>query len=385
MLSNIPDRKLQRYADLGVFGISFLVFAAIFALHVPTDIQVHIQRNSYPNPAPGFMTNFLYYWLVWLVSYLVPSQTFLGVFFSALLAFAVMWKYKLSRALIFEKLVLRDKNQTMARWMIISSIGLVFAFSLPVSLNLADYYLGQFSPNIWHNSTTIVVMPFVILAFYASYTYLLKPANGSFGLLILWTALIYIIKPSILPVLALVFPLLALSRYPLKRPFWMAALYSLLVILMLITPMLFVAGGSAGRNEGGGLAFGLFEVWSLYSDNYLVSLLATLLFPILCVVLYLKKAKEHLLLSYGWTTWLVAFLMFAFIHETGQFFKAGNFGWQLIMASYLLFLTSVIFFNKQLMKKGMIEKKDKAIMAAFLLHVVSGAVYLVKMMFLGYQ
>lgn len=385
MLTHIPDRKLLRYAAWGVFGISFLIFAAILVLQVPTDIQVHIQRNSYPNPAPGFMTNFLYYWLIWLVSYLIPSQVFLGGFFATVLALAVMWKYKLSTQIIFDSLEQEEENLTRNRWVLICCIGLVFAFSLPVSLDLADYYLGQFPPNIWHNSTTIVVMPFVVLAFYASYNYLLKPDKRSFALLILWTALIYIIKPSILPVLALIFPLFALSGHGLKRPFWMATLYSLLVISTLVLPLLFVAGGSAGRNEGGGLAIGLFEVWSLYSGNYVASLLATLLFPMVCVALYFKKAKENLLLRYGWTAWLVAFLMFAFIHETGQFFKAGNFGWQLIMASYLLFLTSVIFFNKQLSAKGTMEKKDKAIIAAFVLHVVSGVFYLVKMMFLGFQ
>jgi len=47
------------------------------------------------------------------------------------------------------------------------SFTLLFVFSLPSVQVFTNkfYYLGQFTPNVWHNSTTIFLMPFALLLF----------------------------------------------------------------------------------------------------------------------------------------------------------------------------------------------------------------------------
>jgi hypothetical protein len=294
-----------------------------------------------------------------------------------------MWKYKVSRSLLP---VSASGSKTLSnRWLSFSPIALLFTFSLPVSFNLHQYYLGQFPANIWHNSTTIAVMPFVVLAFHASYRYLNHPARRFFIWLCIWTVLIYITKPSILPVLILILPGFALVRHGPGKVFGMTMVYAVITVLLLIWPLLFVSGGRNGNNVGGGLGIGLFEVWSLYSNSYILSVLASLLFPLVVIAVYFKDGKRDFLLQFAWAAWFVALAMYALLYETGEFMKAGNFGWQVLMASYLLFLASLVFFNRQIRGKPHLDTKAYVVMAVFLLHFVSGLVYLVKLMFLGFH
>ncbi|NVJ48322.1 MAG: hypothetical protein HWE07_14390, partial [Cytophagia bacterium] len=265
------------------------------------------------------------------------------------------------------------------------SVALVFVFSLPVSLDLHHYYLGQFPANVWHNSTTILAMPLVVLAFGSCCHFLSKPDVRVLLRLVLWSVLMYIIKPSFIPVLVVAFPLFTLFRFGFTKPLAASLVYSLLLGLLLIFPLIFISGGSDHRVEQGGVEMALFKVWSLYSDNYLLSLVATLLFPLTCFLLYTKQAIKDDVLLFCWACWVISFGMFATINETGGFLRAGNFGWQVIMASYLLFLTSLVFFNKRIAENASLGWKEKTIGAIFILHFVSGVFYLIKLMFLGYQ
>lgn len=363
--------------------MSTAIFLAILALGIRTDIQLHLSRNRYPNDFPIVSTNFLYYSLVWVISFFVRSKVILGVLFSVLLGLAVMWKYKASRAML--PIEGSGNSQWVNRWLFFSPVALVFVFSLPVNFNLSQYYLGQFPANVWHNSTTIAVMPFVVLAFHAAYRYLKSPEATTFFWLGFWSLLVYFIKPSILPIFVVTLPGFALLKHSFGKVFRNAGVYALVMVVLLLWPMLFVSGGSNGKNAGGGLAVGLFEVWSLYSNTYLLSLLASLLFPLSVIAVYFKHAKSDFLLQLAWVAWFIAFAMFAILYETGEFMKAGNLGWQVIMASYLLFLASLTFFNKHLKGQERTGFKEYTVGAIFLLHLLSGLVYLVKMMFLGFH
>lgn len=366
-----------------VFCISLLVFVSIMVLGIQTDIQTHIIRNSYPNPSPGLMPNFLFYWAVWLLSFVLRSKMLMGGVVAIILALAVLWKFFLSSRIISTDLNDSEKAP-LESWVRFSSVALIFLFSLPVDLNIQHYYLGQFPANIWHNSTTIVVMPFVILAFDSCCQYFTNSDNKSLRRLFLWSILIYIIKPSILPILVIVFPVFTLVQYGFKRPFVLSLIYGAFFGALLLLPMLWMQSGGTGRNEGGGLEFALFKVWSLYSNNYWASILASLLFPVVCLILYLKMVIRDVSLMFSWAIWILSFLLFAFVNETGSSLKAGNFGWQVIMATYLLFLTNLVFFNRIRAGREKVFWKERVVVSIFGLHLISGMVYLFKMMILGY-
>lgn len=376
---NVPDPS----SGVLVFCISLLVFVSIMVLGVQTDIQTHIIRNSYPNANPGLMPNFLFYWFVWLLSFLLRSRLLVGGVVAIVLALAVLWKYVVSSKIIYREL--EKEGQSFSVWTRIETVGLIFLFSLPVGFDIKHYYLGQFPANIWHNSTTILVMPFVVLAFDSCCQYFIDPDRKVFLRLMLWSALIYIIKPSILPVFILIFPAFTLFKQGGTKGFLWTLLYSFTFGLLLIFPMVFVANGNIDRVAEGGLEIALFKVWSLYSDNYAGSLIASLLFPLGCVVLYMKEAIKDIRMWFGWSCWGLSFIMFTLINETGHFIRAGNFGWQVIMASFLLFLTSLNFTNARMQDSKKHGWKVIVLRSLFGLHLISGLFYLVKLILVGYQ
>jgi len=117
----------------------------------------------------------------------------------ALLTVAVVLKGVLTLAVLSKT----SKNAAVS-----AVVAVALAFVMPIMnwWNYKNVYLGQIAPTIWHNSTTILVMPVVIVLFYVSVDFLRTPsfrnAVSTSGLCILSA----VIKPSyviaLMPILA---------------------------------------------------------------------------------------------------------------------------------------------------------------------------------------
>ena len=85
---------------------------------------------------------------------------------------------------------------------------------------LVNYFLGKVSPNIWHNSTTIFLMPFAILLFWKSYQVLSGTQKENTLLISMLVILNVFIKPSFFFVYVSVFPILLLFQFGISRSFF---------------------------------------------------------------------------------------------------------------------------------------------------------------------
>lgn len=247
----------------------------------------------------------------------------------------------------------------------------------------ATMALGYLPVNTWHNSTTIFLMPFALWLFYRSYIFIEnhkeeKNKYWRLGELLLLAVFTVFIKPSYFFAFSIAFPLYFLLRFGITRHLFHAGLVSLFsgLALLLVYRYVFTGGDSS-------VIIRPFQVWGYWTTNIPMSLLASVFFPLLFLLFYFKEAIRNSLLSYAWVNMLVATAIYILLTETGGRAMHGNFSWQTIICNFILFLTTWILFMKIVFKKERMENKDKIIVASFLLHVIFGLIFLLKLPFYG--
>lgn len=158
-------------------------------------------------------------------------------------------------------------------------IAIALAFVMPIVnwWNYKSVYLGQIAPTIWHNSTTVLVMPVVVLLFSASSRCLGAPSTRNAALTSGLCVLSAVIKPSyaiaLLPVLVPWYCYAALSTGMSRQR--LAEHVAVLVgpvIGVLLVQWLLIASYTA-------ITVAPFALWALYSPNPAASLMLSLASP----------------------------------------------------------------------------------------------------------
>lgn len=387
---NINDHlKLiyNRGSNFGFFVISFILsyFVIQFILsHYIGDLNTHLvilQKYVAAGKWPG---NFLYYLTVYLFSFITRSEQ-LSV--AILLGLAVAARVYITLWLINKVL---DKKLETFDLTINVFIKLLFALlvlchSMVLTFNLnQQLYLGTITPNVWHNSTWLFMMPFALLLFYFSYKYLLEGKTDNWLLILILIVINISIKPSFFFCFGLSFPLLCLIRFKFTKKSLIVVLITFLGFLILGLQYIYIYKfdnvlPTFYNNESSKIIFQPFLVWNAFSKNILFDLMKSISFPILVYLLYYKYAKNNLLLKYSLINYIFALLIFVLFAESGPRLFHGNLIWQTYAAAYILFFSSLIVFVTQLnVKKFKFEIRDFVVMAAYLLHIQSGILYLAK-------
>src|SRR5262249_45130307 len=224
-------------------GILFLsgatVFGLMFYLEIITDIQYHAVAAQKSLATLHFPPHFLYFATLDLFAHCTSSS--LNAFFGIatfVLGCAVAGKYCAAVRMARGTLHLEgDQSKAGLRTGVVIGLFLIsFAHALPRTPlyyivagqpcpeTVLSYfvYLGRTTCNIWHNSTTIFLMPFAVLLFYQTYL-LLHRGSTSLPALAALIVLNVAAKPSFVMVMGVALPLIAFARCRLSRPFWYSA------------------------------------------------------------------------------------------------------------------------------------------------------------------
>lgn len=379
--------------DALVFTGACALFLSFWVFEVRTDIQLHahyvvnLTRGAVPPPA-----NFLYYLFVYLLSSLgARSWTSLGFASAVLLGAAVGAKFSITRRILAvaegESMLHGSREPSVRRTALMFSLALLLAFNLPMQPFYINgyFYLGQIPPNVWHNSTTIFLMPFALLLFWSSYRQLREPENKKrIWLILLLLALNLFTKPSFFFPFVAVYPLFMLKRMQYggnARLFLLnmlpVILAGLLILGMYLLIYVFSFGTTNVLHTGkSGVAFAPFLFWRHFSPNILISLLFSVLFPAAYALLYPEECKK-MQLHYAWSLYCVALIIFILFAETGPRAMHGNFFWQTVVCGYLLFFSTSFLFAKKLLAIGWKNWKNVCLLICLGAHVVSGAAYLI--------
>lgn len=372
--------------------MSGAVFLLIVVLPVRTDLQVHaeiIRIMIRESILPG---NFLYYLTVALFSGFSLDLQVLSYSSCAVLALSVLFKFSVTKSIVFSELAGSGLDEREPRFhghivglLIILFCLSLFAHNYPVFSR--RLYLGQFPPNLWHNSTTIFVMPFALLLFYKSYVFLRDGEMKLLPHLLILCVINVLIKPSYCFVFLIVFPVFALWRFGLSNKSLAAILLACFVGTLVLLQYLYIYKYATvfdlyAKRGPSGVKIDFLKVWRSFSQNILLSLLASLVFPLVSLALYYKSLIANLLYRYAAVSFVVALTVFMVLAESGGREFHGNFGWQVIISNFLLFLVTLTEIAKRHQFSPLASNRFKCAFGALLGHYAFGLVYLAKLMIL---
>ncbi len=247
-------------------------------------------------------------------------------------------------------------------------------------------YTGVFSPNPFQNATYMAARPFAIV----SYVYFMnllseyeKDYKGKWRDYIVF-AIAFLIstmtKPSFTLVLGAAAVVVILVRFfankckTVKESIFLGLLF-LPTIIDLLYQFKGVFVPSTG--EVGGVGFCLGDIWFQYTNNIVTSVVYAIAFPLVVLVLNIKRIKSDYKFRFAWLFYIISFCAAFFCYEKGRRAVDFNFSWSYMYGIFFLFFESVIVLTEDLADK---KRKGFAIaeILAFLVHLASGIGFFLK-------
>ncbi|MFZ6050957.1 hypothetical protein [Halocola ammonii] len=382
------SNKYLPYALLTVVSVSVFTF---ITFNISTDIQAHAaQALSIKSGVADYPPNLFYYWLLNVLSLGAETINVYYILSIGLLTLAVLVKYHVTLKIFsnyFSKLT-TVKGFHAA----LLSLSLCVFFSLPDIYNyhyLGYYYLGRITPNVWHNSTTIFVMPFALLLFWEQYKVIVSERLSSWRLVLISSLVLLnlLIKPSFLFVFIPITCLFLVQKFnsDIRRLFLslIPALVGVLGVFLQYVAIYELEYGSFHQSDSSvSISLIPFSGLSQYLPNWYipVSILISYLFPLTFLVFYPEQLKSRLVRFSLWLVFL-ALLISAFVTEEGPRKGHLNFFWQSIIATYILMLvTTLKYYSLRLASGSRLSLKLKLLEVLWILHIISGVFYFLRLL-----
>lgn len=237
-------------------------------------------------------------------------------------------------------------------------------FALLLSVSSAIYapwfnkkpYLGQGSPNPWHNPTTIMVRPIGLLIFLLVMSECLRVQRSGFrrkqglrprkGILIAILLLLSnLSKPSFVQIFypaifLLMFLWLFVYRFR-NYPLGMQLLLCCIPSVALMGMQFFSAFYGGTNSESAGVVIAPFKVAGLYTDNIAISTLLVLAFPLLVTLCAVFRRAVDWTQFFAWIMLLVGMAEKLLLAEGGSRMAHGNFSWGYILALYFVWFIGI--------------------------------------------
>jgi hypothetical protein len=392
------DKIKSKFQD-PVFVTLFLIYGLLFIFFYRTyfflivaglgDLKVHtviLQHSLMDKELPA---NFGFYLTLWCFSLFDFGLFYVGS--SIILSLATIYKIYISWDFIHQKFKEKNIIITPKIKFALGIVSILFLFLHPLLINF-DYknkmYLGKIAINIWHNSTLIFLMPFILLLYIQAIYYIENPYAKRLRNIIVLCLLNICIKPSFFFVFAIGFPLIMFIKYRLKKStiYSFLAVLSCSVLVLLQFYFIYVHHQKVDRflydGQASKVVLGTpFEVWNLFTTNIPQDLLLSICLPLFYTVFFFKEIKSKINLLFAWMLFVIAILIFIFISESGPRLTHGNFIWQAFACNYLLHLVVIQDFSLNfVLNKNSVSLKNGLMLSGLLYSVFSGIAYFMKVM-----
>ncbi len=393
---------LYTIAPTVIFIISFMMFYKEALLPGKSDMLAHMKSAASFDLVMG-LTHNGWHFVCWLFYACLPISLEVAAglstaVFNTLTAVLVIW--------LIER-YFKDISSHVPAATVTAIISLIVG---PLYLRFYNsrYYMGQGTPNVWHNPTTVACRPFMILITVLTVEYwscdreehvavgrrsLKKTTAYQWGLMLL-LLISTIIKPSYLMVYLPVCGLRGLYLLGKGRGKNIISLIcqhlyfipSLLVFLWQYIKI-YLLGGISGNVGESGIEIAFFKVARLYASSVTVSLILKMAFPFLVILIWRKVLFKDKLFQLVFAQFVSGLLITWTFAETGKRAKHGNFGWGNMLAASLFWIFCVIFFVKEVLEnrekiaESAAEKVKYGIPAIVLLwHLLAGISYYVSLL-----
>lgn len=257
---------------------------------------------------------------------------------------------------------------------------LVLASLLIMAMPLPNWWksgvlLGQPSPNVWHNPTTIFCMPIALVLFSSA----VRSINSLSVSGCMLTGALFVVCTLAKPNFPLAFApccalMLILRGIHLKQ--WArvmgCGIAVIVPFLLLIGCQFMLAFGSASP-DAAGIEIAPLKVWSLFTPNITASTILGLGFPLSVALAYPRRMYDDSHLNWAWLTLAIALLQMILFAETGSRWMHGNFAWG------MLFATAIVYaYSARVLVAAPRDARRIWCTAILILHAVSGIVTLVR-------
>lgn len=327
--------------------------------------------------------NFMFYWLVNIFSLFSGNIRFSEISLCLLLAGATTYRLFWSQKKIAAVSAYGNGSYSEYWFSFGFAVSLLFVFAIPIpSYSLDEFmYIGNYVPNVWHNSTVLFVFPFALLLFEQSYRQLTQyDAQRNYWIL-LFVFLNVFIKPSYFFVFVSVYPLLLLHKYKLKKEFWQAIVPVIigLVFLGLEFWSIYLTKDPFS-NEKSSVIFQPFYSSPLFPDLWPMpyAFVFSLLFPLLYTAFNFNKVLKSQLFWFSALSFIVSVFIYLFIAETGPRATHGNFYWQIVICTWICFFVSLMALLRDFKQQGR-TIKNLLLLSVYGVQVVTGIIYFVRL------
>ena len=385
----LTSSLLKHIDRITIFIVCLCIFIYMTFYINEADISVHTQKIVDINRGvKEYPPHFLFYFTINLFSGFSNNLKPILIATSIILSVITTSKYAITKHIIKSEIPSISK-----KFLILISLGLLFFFSIPDFYNvftLKYFYLGRIVSTVWHNSTVIFVFPFALLLFWKQYKTLNKDHSTLQDILLLNLLVLLNIlsKPSFIFVYLPVSFFLILHKYGILN--FKRLLVNLTPVIfggcLIITQYILIYlnnSGSIQDNTNQIILTTPFKFASLLIPYWYIplSIGLSLALPICSIILY-KGLLKYKPFKYALYLNIVGILIWAFIMESGSRMLHGNFIWQNVICSYLLFLTCTIYLLP-IYQSNPKSKRIQFLKGVFILHVLSGFAYLAKIFIVG--
>ncbi len=311
----------------------------------------------------------LYHFILNLLTGFSANLFLLKIAAICTLTVAILLKAKLS-SLIGDFLLEKNGVKLTNGQKIFFLLTLVFVSPVKNWWN-SSIYLGQFTANVWHNPTTIMLMPFslAVLYFFLKRKTLGMKASLYGGILLGLSALL---KPNFA---IIILPFLFLLFVFKKLLFRELIIFSLFSGIILTGQIFFL-----NDDVDSGITFLPMYVWRGYTPNPMGSILVSFAFPfVMTLLLFRKELKDPHLVLFAWILVFIALGQFILLAEEGERILHGNFYWGIIPSLYFLFLVlmvELIIITKN--SRNIHRIKCAICYFLLILHLFSGILYFIR-------
>lgn len=372
-----------------LFVFSLFLFYAFTYWGIPSDIKGHTKTMINLMSLGSFPTPPLYYLSVYLTATIFSLQFYNAAII--ILATLIVLKFWITRHLI--TLNLPDIHINHPK---ITILSVMLLLVMPIHLQLfteignglnqalsSNMYLGKLAPNVWHNSTTIASMPFIILLMIQTFNYFKRDSIELRNIIFMAITgvIILLIKPSFLFAFIPALPLYLLIRHQFAKKTYVAIALSAFFFLFIIVEYYFVyivdVYHLAGYDKTT-LGIDLFSFWNFFSENIPLDALLSLVFPVSVLIAYKEQLKNDEILKFTWILLGFAYLVSILFTEIERP-AFGNFSWQVIMVQYLLYAVSLRLYLSNTLTQNPQLLKNRIVLGVFSLHFITGLFYIYKL------
>jgi hypothetical protein len=234
-------------------------------------------------------------------------------------------------------------------------------------------FLGQGSPNIWHNVTLWTVKPFALLSLLFLFSALHTNQYKYYFASIVASILSIFAKPSfIIMYLPALFLFSIINKHYNKRFIFFIIILSLISILILYIQYLHTFHEGESK-----IIIDFLGVWSRSSQNISVSIVLGLAFPLFFLLLHPSILQDESILI-SWLMIFIGIFYYAVFAQTGRFYSHGNFGWSYMIAMSILYLFSITKFFEVF--KELKPWKRYTIFSLLVIQVIIGIYYFYKVL-----